>query len=220
MSSYFSYLPNIEYIDRTSNEFGSYILAKNLFKRIKIRELLIDNASAFVKYNIIGDSRPDNVAYEIYDDASLDWIILITNNILDVRSEWPLSQSSYNKYLLTKYGTYDNSYSVHHYETREVRNLNDEIVLPGKITVSPNFTFEYYDFLQQTTTSIPDPIVPITNFDLEEAYQTKIRSINLLRPRYLPLILEDIEKLMPYKPGSQQYVKDNLKRVADIRITE
>ena len=109
---------------------------------------------------------------------------------------------------------------MHHYETREVRNLNDEIVLPGKITVSPNFTFEYYDFLQQTTTSIPDPIVPITNFDLEEAYQTKIRSINLLRPRYLPLILEDIEKLMPYKPGSQQYVKDNLKRVADIRITE
>ena len=106
MSSYFSYLPNIEYIDRTSNEFGSYILAKNLFKRIKIRELLIDNASAFVKYNIIGDSRPDNVAYEIYDDASLDWIILITNNILDVRSEWPLSQSSYNKYLLNKYGTY------------------------------------------------------------------------------------------------------------------
>jgi hypothetical protein len=220
MSSYFSYLPNIEYIDRTSNEFGSYILAKNLFKRIKIRELLIDNASAFVKYNIIGDSRPDNVAYEIYDDASLDWIILITNNILDVRSEWPLSQSSYNKYLLKKYGTYDNIYSVHHYETREVRNLNDEIVLPGKITVSPNFTFEYYDFLQQTTTSIPDPIVPVTNFDLEEAYQTKIRSINILRPRYLPLILEDIEKLMPYKPGSQQYVKDNLKRVADIRITE
>jgi len=152
------------------------------------------------------------------NDSSLDWVILITNNILDVRSEWPLTQDSYDKYLLNKYETYDNVYSVHHYETREVRNLNDEIVLPKGITVSPNFTFEYYDYLQGTTISIPDPIVPVSNFDIEEEYQTKLRSINILRPRYLPLILEDIEKLMPYKQGSEQYVNERLKRVRDIRI--
>jgi hypothetical protein len=218
MSSYFSYLPDIEYLDRTTNTFGSYIQAKNLFKRIKIREILADNVTAFAKYKIIGDNRPDNVAFDVYDDSSLDWVILITNNILDVRSEWPLTQDSYDKYLLNKYETYDNVYSVHHYETREVRNLNDEIVLPKGITVSPNFTFEYYDYLQGTTISIPDPIVPVTNFDIEEEYQTKLRSINILRPRYLPLILEDIEKLMPYKQGSEQYVNERLKRVRDIRI--
>ena len=54
------------------------------------------------------DERPDQIANKIYDDESLDWVVLVSNNILNIREEWPLPQSVFDKYLLEKYGTYDN----------------------------------------------------------------------------------------------------------------
>jgi hypothetical protein len=81
--AYFRYLPNLEYPslrnERTSS--GDYTTIKNLFKRAKIREDLINIFTAFDKYNIVGDDRPDNVAEELYGNPELDWLILITNKL-------------------------------------------------------------------------------------------------------------------------------------------
>lgn len=218
MAGYFSNLPNIDYLDRKTNILGSYTTAKNLFKRIKIRENLAKNAFSMRKYVIVGDERPDNVAEKIYDDAELDWVILLSNNIIDVRSEWPLDQYTFDKYLIDKYGTYDQIYSIHHYETLEVRNNNNEVMLPANIVVPADFTFEYYDYELETTTVAQNFLRPVTNFDIEEKYQNDKRNINIIKPEYLTILFQDIEDLMPYKKGSQQYINDNLKRVYDVRI--
>ena len=65
------------------NSSGDSYITKNLFKRGKIREDFFQNAVAFEKYLVVGDDRPDNVAEEIYGDSELDWIVLISNNILN-----------------------------------------------------------------------------------------------------------------------------------------
>lgn len=154
--TYFRQVPNFEYVNRNKDnlDISNYISVKNFFKRGKLREDIFGNLSFFTKYKVIGDERPDNVAYKFYNDETLDWVILLSNNILNVQDEWPLSNSSIDKILLEKYGTYDNLYSgVHHYETVEIRDSSEFIVLKGGLT-TPNTWRTNGNFIQVTKTNI------------------------------------------------------------------
>lgn len=136
---YFRQVPNFDYVSRDSNQrqISEYATVKNLFRRGKLREDIFGDLLFFSKYKIIGDERPDNVAYKIYNDETLDWVILLSNNILNIQSEWPLPQSVFDKVMLEKYGSYENLYSViHHYESKEIRDSLGNLILPSGIRIS------------------------------------------------------------------------------------
>ena len=154
--SYFKRLPNFEYVNRTkgNTDISNYITVKNLFKRGKIRPDIFGNVSFFTKYKIIGDERPDNVAFKEYNDSSLDWVVLLSNNILNIQDEWPLSQISLDEVLLDKYGTYEELHSgIHHYETIEIKNTKGGIILPGGLE-TPNKWRTNGNFIQATNTKV------------------------------------------------------------------
>jgi hypothetical protein len=123
MSSYFQRVPDFNYVSRLpDSKIGDYVRVKNLFKKGKLREDIFQNLAFFEKYKIVGDDRPDNVAFEVYDDSSLDWIVLLSNNVLNIQSEWPLPQTDFDRFVLDKYGDYDTLYNgIHHYETIEIK---------------------------------------------------------------------------------------------------
>lgn len=136
MPSYFRQVPDFDYVSRDSDQkqISEYTPVKNLFKRGKLRDDIFGNLSYFTKYKIIGDERPDNVAYKVYNDETLDWVILLSNNILNIQSEWPLEQNTFDRIMLEKYGSYDNLYNgIHHYETTEVRDSVGNLILPAGI---------------------------------------------------------------------------------------
>jgi len=137
MASYFRQVPNFDYISRNPGDkyISDYIPVKNLFKRGKLREDIFGNLAFFEKYSVIGDERPDNVANKFYGDSTLDWVILLSNNIVNVRSEWPVNQNIFGEILLEKYGSYDNLYNTHHYETTEIKNSLGITVLPAGLIV-------------------------------------------------------------------------------------
>ena len=89
---YFRYLPEFEYVNRTKEgrSEGDYSIVKKLFKRAKLREDIYQEITFFTKFIVQGDDRPDNVATEVYGDPNLDWVVLLSNNIVNVQSEWPL----------------------------------------------------------------------------------------------------------------------------------
>ena len=155
-NSYFRQVPNFEYVNRTkgNRDISNYINVKNLFKRGKIRSDIFGNLSYFTKYKIIGDERPDNIAFKEYEDSSLDWVVLLSNNILNVQSEWPLPQTSLDEVLLDKYGNYDKLYSsIHHYETIEIKNSKGGVILPGGLE-TPNKWKTNGNFIQATNTKV------------------------------------------------------------------
>ena len=114
---YFKQIPNIQYVSRLKNakNISDYIEVKNLFRRAKIASSVFQEATNFTKYKIIGDERPDNVAFKLYNDQYLDWLVLLANNIINVEDEWPLSQYSFDKYMISKYRTNEKIHGVHHY---------------------------------------------------------------------------------------------------------
>ena len=155
-NSYFSQVPNFDYVNRDSGsqDISNYVKVKNLFKRGRLRPDIIQDLTYFEKYTIIGNDRPDNVALEYYDDPNLDWVVLLSNNITNIQSEWPLPQSSLDEFLLEKYGTYEKLHSgIHHYETKEIKNLKGAVILPGGLK-TPNKWKTNGNFIQATNTKI------------------------------------------------------------------
>ena len=47
-----------------------------------MRDDIFNEATAFTKYSVVGDERPDQVANKFYNDSGLDWVVLTTNNII------------------------------------------------------------------------------------------------------------------------------------------
>lgn len=156
MASYFRQIPNFAYVSRDQKDqsISDYTIIKNLFKRGKLRDDIFKNLSFFTKYQIIGDERPDNIAYKFYNDSTLDWVVLLCNNILNIQSEWPLPQNSFDKFLLEKYGSYEKLYSgIHHYETVEVKDSFGSTVLKGGLRTSNTWRTEG-NFIQVTNSKI------------------------------------------------------------------
>ena len=217
MANYFKRLPDINYqnLEELSSP-GLTNRSKNLFRRAKLREDIASNATFFENYFIVGDERPDNVAFKVYGEEDLDWVILITNNILNIQEEWPMPTNLYNDYLLEKYGSYEAIYDVHHYESKIIRNVDGVQVLPGGLQVDQNFRFEYYEETLDSHVSLEDCSNAVTNYVYEERIQEKKRTIKVLKPKYLNIVFEDIQEIMSYRKGSTGFISRTLKDTESI----
>ena len=221
MSNYFRKLPNLDYPSLLKNRESNvdYVQTKNLFRRVKIREDLFANFMQFDKYEIVGDERPDNVSEKVYGRDDLDWVVLLSNNIIDVNNEWPLSQLQLNRFLSDKY-TPQKLVSIHHYETLELRNDKNQLILPAGIVVDEDFSLEYLSGGQiKSTSSLVEgrPVRAVTFFDYENDLNDQKRTINVLKRDFLGIFIKDFERIMKYDKSSQ-YVNRKLKRTENPRI--
>ena len=221
MSNYFRRLPNLDYPSLLNSRESNtdYVQTKNLFRRVKIREDLFSNFMQFDRYKVQGDERPDTVSENVYGKSTLDWVILLSNNIIDIKNEWPLTQLQLNEFLNEKY-TPQELVSIHHYETLELRDNKNQLILPAGITVDEDFNMEYLSGGQiRSTNSLVDgrPIKAVTFFDHENELNDRKRNINVLKPEFLGIFIKDFERIMKYDKSSQ-YVNRKLKKTENPRI--
>ena len=221
MSNYFRKLPNLDYPSLLKNRGSNvdYIQTKNLFRRVKIREDLFANLMQFDKYEVVGDERPDNVSERMYGRDDLDWVVLLSNNIIDINNEWPLSQLQLNRFLADKY-TPQELVSIHHYETLELRDSKNQLILPAGLVVDEDFNLEYLSGGQiKSTNSLVQgrPVRAVTFFDYENDLNDQKRTINVLKRDFLGIFIKDFERIMKYDKSSQ-YVNRTLKRTENPRI--
>mgnify|MGYP003137155530 FL=1 len=220
MSNYFSRIPDFEYVSLLPDaKISDYIQVKNLFKKGFIREDIFQDTTFFTKYTINGDDRPDNVAFKVYGDSTFDWIVLQSNNIINIQTEWPLSQNDFDRYALDKYGDYNTLFNgVHHYETLEVKNSNGVVILESGKQVPQDFSITYFDIKLNQYITASNATVAVTNYEYENIIQENKRNIFLLKNNYIPVVLNDMENIMPYRKGSTQFVSETLKRADNIRL--
>ena len=220
MSNYFSYIPDLDYVSRLpDSKIGDYISVKNLFRKGKLREDIFQDLTVFQKYSIKGDDRPDNVAFEVYGDSKLDWVVLMSNNILNIQTEWPLPQTDFDRFVLDKYGDYNTLYNgVHHYETEEVENSQGVVIVPKGLQVDSSYSISFYDYLTGEQVTTGNLATPITNYEYEEKVENDKRNIFLLKSTYLGVIINDMPEIMEYREGATQYVSSTLKRGDNIKL--
>ena len=219
---YFSNLTDFLYVNRTvdGRSEGDYSVVKNFFKRAKLRDDIFQDLAFFTKYTVIGDDRPDTVATKIYDDPTLDWVVLLSNNIVNIQSEWPLGQAAFNTYVTEKYGDETTLYSgIHHYESREVKANDGTIIIPSGARVSVGQSVSFFDEDSSQQVIRTDVAMPVTNYMFEEKLNDEKRNIFALKPIYLNILFDDIDQIMRNKKGSTQFISETLVRGDDIRLT-
>lgn len=215
--TYFREVSDLLYQSQQPNRNSSYdyVKVKNFFRRAKIRDDFFQSAVAFTKYKIIGEERPDQVSKKIYGSSQYDWIVLISNNILNVRTEWPLSDGEFSEYLERKY-TENELNSPHHYETTTVLDSRGKLIVPSGKEVDSGFTVTYFDEVKNQSVVV-NPIKLISIYEYEIQQNDKKRNIYLLRDRYLQTAIDDMRTIMSYG-FSSQYVNDFTKRGDNLRL--
>ena len=177
--AYFDRFPLMAY-DVAGNE--TYKLLPNILKRVKLRSGLRSGSFLFDSYDVQDGERPEDIAFKLYGDAQLHWVVLMTNNVTDRYYQWPLTQPQFQEHLTDKYGV-GNEDAVHHYEktTDSGRTSSN----------GPN------DFSHKVECNSDDgdPDI-ITNRQYEQRLQDKYRSIRLLDPRFLDMFIEEFDGLI------------------------
>lgn len=212
---YFRELPDVEYqsflTDRRSSQ--DYLTVKNFFRRVKLRDDLQSIFTVFDKYTIPDGARPDTVAEDLYGDSTLDWVVLIVAGILNVNTEWPLSDRDLYRFAENKYGIAEMN-SEKFYETYQVVDSLNRLILPAGLVVDSNFTIPNPDIKTSTIT----PTRSVSNYEYEVRENDKKRQIYILKNQYLDQFLSDSRALMLYTDSSE-YINELLIRTENTRVT-
>jgi len=177
MALFFEQFPKIAY-DISGNK--NFKLVTDIFRRIKIRSNIADNVSLYSTYDVPSGETPETTSFKHFGTTDYHWIILLTNNITDRYYGWPLSEQDFEAYVTSKY---DNPGAVHHYEKTQSSGSQ-----------TSNGPFDYSHKIEVNSTEVGAEAV--SNYEYERRLQDEKRNIKLLDPNYLPLFLEEFEKLV------------------------
>jgi len=212
---YFSFIPNIEY-DKKPIQYpfseSDFVVAKNFFRRYQVNPDVFSYAVYFKKYAIEEGERLDTIAEKAYGNPFFDWVVALTNNMINPLFDLPLSQNDLRKSLES---SYDDPYStIKHYETYEIKNNNGVTILKSGLIVDETFyssPFKYWNGTSVENISGSTASRPVTIFEYEEQQNEKKREIYLLKPTYLDAFLSDFRKTNLYGKSSD-FVNNRLKR--------
>lgn len=163
---YFSKFPKITY---TLDGGDTGFVATDIFRRIIAQDQNLSTALSYDEYDVIDGETPEIIAHKLYSNAELHWVVLLVNNIIDPRYDWPLSIRSLSNYVTDKYGV-GNELDIHHYV-----NADGDIV--------------HVSYTAGAKTAI-------TNFEYEEDLNEQKRRIKLLKPQFVESFVKNFERIM------------------------
>jgi hypothetical protein len=205
MSNYFTYLPNVYVgVEESNGKFG-YRLTKNIFRRVYLDANLEKYITAFESFYLTDDMRPEMVANIMYGQPELDWLVLITNNITDIYTQWPKSTNDLNEYINNKY---DDPDSIHHWETNKIELEDGTLLVDEGIEVNESYRVTMPD---GSIRSKQDSIFPITNAEYEININEKKRIISLPAPGIVDIIVEKFRDIVGYAPHPEIDLQGNKK---------
>jgi hypothetical protein len=125
---YFNPFPKTEYSLGSKTE-----TVVDIFRKVAISQ---NNTDSIFTEELVGDSdNVESLAEKYYGDASLSWIILLTNNIIDPMSEFVLSTKNFDSLINTKY-----SGSIFYFEENVHLQQGDILIF-----INPVNAFTPYD---------------------------------------------------------------------------
>lgn len=183
MPFYFDPFPTVNY---DLNGDGNTQLAQNLLVRFRLQAVVESKTVLYYQYTIKENEKPDSIAAKYYDDPTLSWIILLTNNVTNPLFDWPLDYRSFVNFIKGKYGSVALAQAeVQRYEKIiSTATTNQGIVIPERTLTVDQTT---YDSLAPAERRI------VYAYDYEVELNDDKRNIKILDRKYLPGILASVE---------------------------
>ena len=186
MAFYFRRFPTIQYDIKKNN---IPLLLTDITKRYKIRDILQQKTAIYYNYTIRDGDRPDLIAFKYYGDETLDWLIMIANNILDPYYDWPLNYQNFKNYMVSLYGSVSAAQATT-YEYRKILNEQSTLiagtVIPKRTIVIDQNTY---------TNTAANLREEIDAYEFYEEQNNAKREIKLLDKRFVPDIKLEVEAI-------------------------
>lgn len=163
---YFSKFPQITY---TLDGGDTGFVATDIFRRVIAQDQNLVTSFSYDEYDVVDGETPEIVAHQVYSNTDLHWIILIINNIIDPRYDWPMPTQALQTFVANKYGV-GNELDIHHYEN------SDGDIVHVSYTAGPK--------------------TAITNYEYEESLNEQKRRIKLLKPQFVETFIKNFERVM------------------------
>ena len=172
-------LPDLFYNFSSRPLDSDYLLVKNIWRRAQILVEYKTQVTLFTEENVKDGERPEDVATRLYKNPFYNWVILVINDITDVYSQWPRSQTQLQDFTNQKY---DNPMATKHHITTEVKDANNNIIVPAGKVVPSNFKIAYYN---GSTTITATPVASVTNAAYEADLNSKKQNIQVVKPELI-----------------------------------
>ena len=176
--SYFSQFPKLAY-DMKGNNVRK--LLPDILRRVKLRAKIKSGGMLFDRYDVKDGEKPEDIAFKWFGDASLHWVILMTNDVTDRYYGWPMNHAQFAEFLTDKYG--DNIDAIHHYEITKSS---------GRTTGQGPSDYSHLVEVNSDT----DNATSISNRQFEERDQDKKRQIQLLDKALLGNFITEFDRLI------------------------
>ena len=188
---FFEKFPLLPY---TLDNKKTFQLVPDILRRIKLSSEITQSGTFFDQYDVKDGETPEIVAQNWYGDSNLHWVILLSNDIIDPRFDWPMSYNNLVEFCNGKYGAV-NINKLHHYV-----NLNEYIIngyrnLSSSSTPNNPVSISLQSSTLNTQVNLvmqnfpTGQLYPISNFMYEDLENEKKRRINIIKPS----IVSDIE---------------------------
>lgn len=153
---------------------GNKIITKDIFRRVAL-DKSVRSRTALTSYYLQDGDTPESISFDFYGSTKYHWIVLITNDIINVKTEWPRRQNSLFEYTESKYGV-GNATEVHHYI---ITDSNPVIIVD-------------YDAAKLAAGTIQS----VSNYAHEEQVNESKKQIFLLKPEFVKQFIATYKKLM------------------------
>lgn len=135
----------------------------DISQRFNIVNSVVSTKGSTFDYIVKDGDTPEDIAYNFYGDATLHWLILMTNKINDPFYGWFMTYSEVVEHATNSYTDIND---IHHYEYDGIHYME----LPDGI-----------------------PAIPITNLDYEVALNENNRTIKVIYKSYLNQIVTEFK---------------------------
>ena len=132
---FFSMFPKIQV-----NVNGKTIEFKDIFRRISVNKF--SNNYSFLETITIPDGYTiEQISDKFYKRPDYHWTIMIVNDMVNLRQEWPMSSSDVIAYARNKYG-YEGLYNRQHFRTTDEDQLTVDSNYSGAKEEISNLQYE------------------------------------------------------------------------------
>ena len=183
-------LPDLFYNFSSRPLDSDYLLVKNIWRRAQILVEYKSQITLFTEENVRDGERPEDVATRLYRNPFYNWTILVINDITDVYSQWPKSVIQLQNFINDKY---DNPMGTKHHVTTEVKDNNDNIIVPAGKVVASNYQISYYN---GSTTVTATPVVSVSNEQFEFEENAKKARIQIIKPQLIEDFVENYYSIL------------------------
>jgi hypothetical protein len=190
----FESFPLISY---TLDDGDTEQVVTDIFRRAILSKEFLDNNSYFELYDVLDGETPEELSYRYYGTQDLHWLVLLTNNIVDPRFEWPLGQDNLIKQTQNKYGTERDIFTVNRaINTKGYQVETFFILLEDSTHKNPKRLLIESSNDQGINTPIAYKQSEIgtdfqSNYEVEEITNESYRSIKILKAEIVERVITD-----------------------------